>query len=250
MAWYSTGKCTGLSKTLCRLCKDPEPRGAGQWPQRGSCTGGHVSNTASDTRSDREHTLLMPVELSVVAASLPNTLEALVRVQFCPYPTQLRPFDTDGPVLAPSPTPSSAHTEGGTQHGQAGPLHFSLQGRRHWKSRDAGMRDAGLDPTAASCYLAMVLTFGMCELEAIAWPGLTGRAGGGIPMPVWWALTQMHKHRMVWSAQQQQLSSTSCPPEQHMQAALQLPRPALCTSWSKTHCGLRPLIPRVSLGCL
>lgn len=61
-------------------------------------------------------------------------------------------------------------------------------------------------------------------------------------MPAWWALTQMHKQLMAWSAQQQQLSGTSCPPEQHMQAALQLPRPALCTSWSKTHCGHWPLI--------
>lgn len=71
-------------------------------------------------------------------------------------------------------------------------------------------------------------------------------------MPVWWALTQMHKQLMVWSAPQQQLSTTSCPAEQHMQAALQLPRPALCTSWSKTHCGRRPPIslcfPGLSLG--
>lgn len=52
------------------------------------------------------------------------------------------------------------------------------------------------------------------------------------------------------SAQQQQHSSTSCPPEQHMQAALQLPRPGLCTSWSKTHCGCCPWSPCVSLGCL
>lgn len=36
------------------------------------------------------------------------------------------------------------------------------------------MRNAGLDPTAALCYLAMVLTFGTCELEATAWPSLTG----------------------------------------------------------------------------
>lgn len=56
--------------------------------------------------------MLVPVELSVVAASLPNTLEALAHVQFCLYPTQLRPFGTDGPVLTPSPIPSSAHTEG------------------------------------------------------------------------------------------------------------------------------------------
>lgn len=61
-------------------------------------------------------------------------------------------------------------------------------------------------------------------------------------MPVWWALPQMHKQLMVWSAQQQQLSVSSCPPEKHMQAALQLPRPALCTSWSKTQCGHWPLI--------
>lgn len=72
-------------------------------------------------------------------------------------------------------------------------------------------------------------------------------------MPVWWALLQMHKQPMLWSAQQQQqLSGSSCPPEQHMQAALQLPRPALCTSWSKTHCGHWPLIslcfPGLSLG--
>lgn len=36
------------------------------------------------------------------------------------------------------------------------------------------MKNAGLDPTAASCYLAMVLTSGTCELKAIAWPGLRG----------------------------------------------------------------------------
>lgn len=57
--------------------------------------------------------MLVPMELSiVVAASLPNTLEALACVQFCLYPTQLCPSDTDGPVLTPSPPPSSAHTEG------------------------------------------------------------------------------------------------------------------------------------------
>lgn len=54
----------------------------------------------------------VPVELGMVAASLPNTLEALTHVQFCPYPTQLCPSDTDSPVLTPSSTPSSAHTEG------------------------------------------------------------------------------------------------------------------------------------------
>lgn len=55
--------------------------------------------------------MLVPVELGVVVASLPNTLEALARVQFCLYPAQLHPFDTDSPVLTPSPTPS-AHAEG------------------------------------------------------------------------------------------------------------------------------------------
>lgn len=60
-------------------------------------------------------------------------------------------------------------------------------------------------------------------------------------MPVWWALPQMCKQLMVRSAQQQQLSGSSCPPEQHMQAALQLPRPALCMSWSKTQCDRWPL---------
>lgn len=44
----------------------------------------------------------------------------------------------------------------------------------YWKPRDAGMRNAGLDSTAASFYLAMVLTFGMCEFEATARPGLKG----------------------------------------------------------------------------
>lgn len=46
--------------------------------------------------------------------------------------------------------------------------------RRRWKPRDAGMRNVGLDPTAASCYLAMVLPFDTCELEATGWPGLLG----------------------------------------------------------------------------
>lgn len=59
-------------------------------------------------------------------------------------------------------------------------------------------------------------------------------------MPVWWALPQMHKQLMVWSAQQQQLSGSPCPPEQYVQAALQVSIPALCTSWSKTHCGHWP----------
>lgn len=33
--------------------------------------------------------------------------------------------------------------------------------RRHWKPGDAGRRNVELDPIAASCYLAMVLPFGM-----------------------------------------------------------------------------------------
>lgn len=71
-------------------------------------------------------------------------------------------------------------------------------------------------------------------------------------MSWWWALLQMHKQPMVWSAQQQQLSGSSCPPEQHMQAALQLPRSAFCTSWSKTHRGhwlvISLCFPGLSLG--
>lgn len=72
----------------------------------------------SDTFRPRAHAVLVPLELGLVAAPLPNTLEALAHAQFCPYPTQLPPFDTEPPVLTPSPTLSSAHTEG--QHSMAG----------------------------------------------------------------------------------------------------------------------------------
>lgn len=61
-------------------------------------------------------------------------------------------------------------------------------------------------------------------------------------MPVWWALLQMHKQPLVWSAQQQQLSGSSCPPEPDLLSPLVGAKLTVVTGT-----GL-PVFPWLSLG--
>lgn len=121
-------------------------------------TEGHISNTVCDALLGvMAHTVL--VELSVVATSMPGSLETPVHAWCCPTL-----FGTDR-----QPCPDTFPLSQAAWQERASPL-IPLRKRRLWKPIDAGLRDAECrgSPTASRS-LAVVPPFGTCELEVTAW---------------------------------------------------------------------------------